>query len=189
MEASVMAAKKVGTLVKEARTRAGFTQEQLAKKIPGLTAADISRAERGERELTQDQLKAIAKLTGVTQKSLLDAAKGVSKPASGKTSGKTASAQLTADEKKLIALYRKADDKTKTAAADLLSKGVEQTGTQLLDLLGSAANSASLSGSLLGGSNNNNNGSTGANLIGSLIAGALSGRREMPDENGEPGDK
>ena len=69
-------AKKVGTLIKEARTAAGMTQEQLAKKVKGASAADIGKAERGEKDLTQEQLKAIAKATGVTQKSLLDAAKG-----------------------------------------------------------------------------------------------------------------
>ena len=69
-------AKKVGTLIKEARTGAGLTQEQLAKKISGLSASDIGKAERGEKDLTQEQLKAIAKATGVTQKSLLEAAKG-----------------------------------------------------------------------------------------------------------------
>ena len=68
-------AKKVGTLIKEARTEAGLTQEQLARKIKGVSAADISKAERGELELTQAVLKDIAKATGVTQKSLLDAAK------------------------------------------------------------------------------------------------------------------
>ncbi len=116
-----MAAKKVGTLIKEARTKEGFTQAQLANKVPGLTAADIGKAERGEKELTQEQLKAIAGALGVTQKSLLDAAKGTSskpasakKPASSKpaSSGKTASSsgvRLTAAEKNLLTLYRKAD--------------------------------------------------------------------------------
>lgn len=36
-------ANKVGPLIKEARTGAGLTQEQLAKKIKGVTASDISR--------------------------------------------------------------------------------------------------------------------------------------------------
>ena len=71
-----MAAKKVGTLIREARTGAGLTQEQLARKISGVSASDISKAERGEKDLSQEQLKAIAKATGVTQKSLLEAAKG-----------------------------------------------------------------------------------------------------------------
>ena len=73
-----MAAKKVGTLIKEARTEAGLTQEQLARKISGLSAADISEAERGKKDLTQEQLKKIAKATGVTQASLLNAAKAQS---------------------------------------------------------------------------------------------------------------
>lgn len=56
-------ANKVGPLIKEARTGAGMTQEQLAKKIKGITAADISKAERGELELTQTVLKEIARNT------------------------------------------------------------------------------------------------------------------------------
>ena len=39
-----MASKKVGTLIKEARTEAGLTQEQLARRISGLSAGDISLA-------------------------------------------------------------------------------------------------------------------------------------------------
>ena len=82
-------AKKVGTLIKEARTAAGLTQEQLARKVADCSASDISKAERGEKELTQTQLKAIAKATGVTQKSLLDAAKGTA------TAAKTSTAKTT----------------------------------------------------------------------------------------------
>ncbi len=92
-----MAAKKVGELIREARTKAGLSQEALAKLIDGVSASDIGKAERGEKELTQAALKAIAKATGVTQKSLLEAPKGGS-PAS-KTSGKTASAKKTDSEK------------------------------------------------------------------------------------------
>ena len=87
-------AKKLGELIKEARTGAGFTQTQLAEKISGVTAADLSKAERGEKELSQAALKAIAKATGVTQASLLNAAAGKTSTsgktsASGKTAGKT----------------------------------------------------------------------------------------------------
>ena len=67
-------ANKVGKLIKEARTDAGLTQEQLARKVKNTSAQDISRAERGELKLSQEALKQIAKATGVTQKSLLDAA-------------------------------------------------------------------------------------------------------------------
>ena len=88
-----MATKKVGDLIKEARTNAGLTQAQLAKKVDGVTASDISKAERGEKELTQAALKQIAKATGVTQSSLLNAPKGASGKTSsgGKTGGKTGS--------------------------------------------------------------------------------------------------
>lgn len=142
-------AKKVGTLIKEARTEAGFTQEQLARKISGLSASDISAAERGKKDLTQAQLKAIAKATGVTQASLLNAAKGSSSgKSSSKTSSKTSSSKsssssktsikVTATEKKLVELYRAADTDTRKAAVSLL-KG-EKTGAEdiLEDILGTA---------------------------------------------------
>ena len=52
-----MASKKLGNLIKEARTGAGLTQEQLARRIAGVSASDISQAERGLKDLTQEQLK------------------------------------------------------------------------------------------------------------------------------------
>ena len=151
-------ANKVGALIKEARTGAGLTQEQLARKIKGISADDISKAERGEKELTQAVLKEIAKATGVTQKSLLDAAKGTTaskttaqkktttaskKPASSakkttssakKTtnSGRTTSSPtftISAQEKKLINAYREADDKVK-AAVNLVLLGTDSLASQ-----------------------------------------------------------
>ena len=125
-----MASKKVGTLIKEARTEAGLTQEQLARKIAGLSASDISAAERGLKDLTQDQLKKIAKATGVTQASLLNAAKG----SSGKktSSASKSSMQVTATEKKLVQLYREADSDTRKKVMNLL-KGKESLAEDLLE--------------------------------------------------------
>ena len=141
-------AKKVGTLIKEARTEAGFTQEQLARKISGLSASDISKAERGELDLTQAQLKAIAKATGVTQASLLDAAKGSSSSkktssskkssSSKKTSSSKSSMKVSSTEKKLVELYREADSETKKTVMRLL-KG-EETSTE--DLIGNILGTA-----------------------------------------------
>ena len=71
-----MAKETVGELIRKARTDAGLTQEQLASKVADTSAADISKAERGQKILTQVQLKEIAKATGVTQKSLLEAPAG-----------------------------------------------------------------------------------------------------------------
>lgn len=140
-------ANKVGKLLKEARTAAGFTQEQLAKKAKeGLTAADVSKAERGEKELTGEQLKSIAKITGVTQKSLLEAAASSSYKSSSaaktsaKTSGSTSSSsiamKLSATEKKLVEYYRKADASAKKQATELLKNSAENDGGLLGSLLG-----------------------------------------------------
>ena len=83
--------KSLGELIKEARTSAGLTQEQLAQSVGDMSASDVSKAERGQKVPTQNQLKQIAKTTGVTQKSLLDAAKAPDAAGSGNTvSGKTA---------------------------------------------------------------------------------------------------
>lgn len=101
-------ANKVGPLIKEARTGAGMTQEQLAKKIKGITAADISKAERGELELTQTVLKEIAKYTGVTQSSLINAAKeSTYKSASKSTSSKSSSASKSSSGTSAKAPQRK----------------------------------------------------------------------------------
>ncbi len=126
--------KKTGARIKEARNAAGLTQEQLAKRIAGLSASEISRAERGELELTQAVLKRIAKETGVTQASLLNAEKSTSKSKTAKS--KSEDMDLTASERKLVELYRKADSDTKKAAVSLL-KGEKNDVQQLVsDLLG-----------------------------------------------------
>ena len=127
-----MATKSVGTLIKEARTNADLTQEQLARRISGLSAEDISLAERGKKNLTQDQLKQIAKITGVTQASLLNAAKGCSskKKTSSSTSASKSSYMVTAEEKKLIQLYRKADATTKNDVMNMLK--IKESATEMI---------------------------------------------------------
>lgn len=145
-------AKKVGTLIKEARTEAGLTQEQLARKVKGVSASDISKAERGDLDLTQAALKEIAKATGVTQASLINAAKGSS--SSKKTSStakKTASSskkttssssktsmKVSSTEKKLVELYRKADSDTKKAAMNILKGESSSTDDIISNLLENA---------------------------------------------------
>ena len=120
-------AKKVGQLIKKARTEAGLTQEQL---------------------------KQVAKATGVTQKSLLDAARGASssssspKPPAG---ANTTSMKVTATEKKLVQLYRVADSQTKKEVMATLKGQTVET------LVGS--------------------------LIGSAFS-ALTGKREAPEDGG-----
>ena len=150
--------KKLGSKIREARNEAGLTQEQLARKIRTLSASDISKIERGEKEPTQDVLKQIAKVLGVTQKSLLDAATGSGKTTAAKTgttakkpaaAKKTSSVKdtldtlkLTATEKKLVQLYRKADTKTKKAAINLL-----EGDSNAIELIGALMSSGKGSGS------------------------------------------
>lgn len=127
--------KKVGKLIKAARTGADMTQEQLARRISGLSADDISLAERGEKDLTQAQLKKIATITGVTQASLIDAAKAENGSAKKTTTKKTTTAKapananstmkVTSTERKLVEAYRLADSDTKKRAMNLL-KGKEE---------------------------------------------------------------
>ena len=125
-------AKRIGTLIKNARLDAGLTQEQLARKVRNCSANDISRAERGEKELTTDQLKQIAKATGVTQKSLLDAAKGTS--SSARSGALTVSMKVTATEKRLVELYRAADsDSKKNALKRLRGEGASALAEDLFE--------------------------------------------------------
>ncbi|MCR5690315.1 MAG: helix-turn-helix domain-containing protein [Clostridiales bacterium] len=149
-------AKKVGQLIRNARTDAGLTQEQLARKVKNCSASDIGRAERGEKELTTDQLKQVAKATGVTQKSLLDAARGNTSSSSGPSrppaGANTTSMKVTATEKKLVTLYRAADSQTKKEAIELLK------GNKVESFVG--------------------------NLIGSAFS-ALTGKKETPDDGVE----
>ena len=193
----------VGSLIKKARTGAGLTQEQLASKINGLSATDISRAERGELIPTQDQLRTIAKVTGVTQKSLLDAAKeskteSSSSGTSGSTGGKKPSAgtstasgkkpagntstgsgkkpagststgsgkkpagststgtnssktmEVTATERKLVELYRKASTDEKKTVMSILKGEKDTTNEMISSLLDGSRKPADIVSSILG---------------------------------------
>ena len=173
---------KVGKLIREARTGADLTQEKLAKKVGGgLTASDVSRAERGEIDLPQATLRAIAKATGVTQASLVDAAKAESassgkktytgKNTSAKTTAKKTTAKstakkaktpdsagvsmrVTATEKRLVETYRLADGDAKKAAMKLLKGECPEMAAKILG--GSGADMVAdllgdALGSLLGG--------------------------------------
>lgn len=141
-----MARKKVGTLIKEARLAADMTQEQLARKVTGASASDISLVERGKKDLTQAQLKQIAKATGVTQASLLNAPKNTTSSSSSSSSAKKTTAtkkkgasssskttvKVTVGEKKFLELYRAADTQTKKDAIKVL-KGEEDVSDSFID--------------------------------------------------------
>ncbi|MBQ6255192.1 MAG: helix-turn-helix transcriptional regulator [Clostridia bacterium] len=158
-----MAQKKVGELIKEARTKKGLSQEKLAGMVEGLSASELSKAERGEKDLTAAELKAIAKICGVTQKSLLEAAglvtaqkpatSAAKKPAASsakkpatttakKPAATDSSVKLTAAEKKFLELYRAASSAARKDAEAVL-KGTKKVQED--------SDTGDLVGSLLGG--------------------------------------
>ena len=166
--------KKLGDLIKEARAAKGLTQAAVAEQVDGITASDVGKIERGEKEPTQAVLKKMAKVLGVTQKSLLDAVTGTGKTTAKKTTAakKTAAKAvnaltLTATEKKLVQLYRNADTKTKKAAINLL-----EGDSNAIELIG-ALLSANAKGS---GSSGSSSGSSGtSDLISALLSGKTGG--------------
>lgn len=121
--------KKTGELIRGARTGAKMTQQQLAKAA-GMTSAEISKAERGELDLSQAALKAIAKATGVTQASLLNAEKAWKTPAKSTSSG----LKLNAAEQKLVRLYRSATQDQRSDALRILN-GEKTEVEQLVDAM------------------------------------------------------
>ncbi len=141
--------KRTGERIKQARLAADLTQEKLAQKLGGgITASDISKAERGEAELTTETIKKIAKITGVTQASLLGTSKSSAKKSasksdtSAKKTTKSDTMKLTAAEKKLVEAYRKADSDHKKQALKVLNGEADGllsslSGSTVTDLLGS----------------------------------------------------
>jgi transcriptional regulator with XRE-family HTH domain len=127
-----MATKKVGVLVKEARTAAKLTQEKLGKAA-GVTANEIGKLERGEIDLSAAQLKKIAVACGVTQTSLVNAPKNLSAAAAKKataaaktTAAKTTAAKTTAAKKTTTAKTAAAK---KTTTAKTTAKKTESKTT------------------------------------------------------------
>ena len=114
-----MATKKVGVLIKEARTAADLTQEKLAAKLgASVSASDVSKVERGEADFTNAQLKEIAKLCGVTQASLLNAPKNISEAAKKKAAkAESKSESKTAKKTDAKKTSSKAASKTESKTA------------------------------------------------------------------------
>lgn len=188
-----MAANNLGKALKEARTKAGLTQEQLARKVAGVSAADLSEAERGKSTLTQDALKAIAKVTGVTQKSLLDAAKAdrdaaaktaSAKTSSAKTSSAKASSAKTSSAKTASAKTSAAKAASKTPANANSTMKVTDTERKLVDAYRSATSAQKkaalkvLKGEADAQLDAINGTNSAGNIAGDLIQNAISGLAE-----------
>lgn len=123
--------KKTGELICQARTKAKLSQAQLAK-IVSLTTGEIKKAEAGDLDLPQSFLRAIAKATGVTQVSLINAEKPPKPKATKKSVGTPM--LLTAQEKKVVRLFRNATDDQRSDAMRILN-GEKTEVEQLVDAM------------------------------------------------------
>lgn len=112
---------QLGTLIREARTAAKMTQRELAEAIDGLSARSISEAERGLAELTDEQLTAIAEVTG--SESLLH---GVDKGESPASFAEATDAPASG-EKDILELFNTADPAVKAAALSVLKGETSQS--------------------------------------------------------------
>ena len=94
--------------------KVGISQDTLARRVTGVSAAELKRVEAGEADFTQAQLKAIAKALGVTQTSLLNAPKNVS---AAKKTTTTAAKKTTTTTAKKTSSTTTAKKTSSTAAA------------------------------------------------------------------------
>ena len=155
---------QIGTKIREARNNAGMSQEKLAKAADGVSVSDISKAERGLKELTPEQLHSIEAATGAVPGSLTDAGEVVPAPVedasadakdvvSAETNEETAlntpiTVTLTSAEKELLDAY-KAAAFWKQKAVLFLLKGEKPQMPEIMALLsgmmakGSGENGAS----------------------------------------------
>ena len=117
-------AEQIGARIKEARLAAGMTQKELAEAVDGLSAQAISEAERGKRELTDEQLKAIAEVTGA--ESLL----GEANEAPAEESD-----AVVIDEKEILELINAAPPEAKRAVLSVL-KGDDDPVSAITGMLG-----------------------------------------------------
>lgn len=135
----------IGAWLKKARTDAGMTQTALAGMLDGITAADISKAERGLAQLLPKQLDEIAAAIGIAPEA--PAEEKAQEPA-------PQSPALTPDTAKLLELYRQADPGTRDAVHVLL-KGEMNYQPILTSVLSSLMKNLTLSGSPIAGILNN----------------------------------
>ena len=134
--------KRLGALIRSARTDAGLTQAQLAQRVMGASQTDIGRFERGEAEPSTQVVKDIAKACGVTQKSLLDAMPKTSSSSTASSSTGT-SVRVTATEKRFLDAYRAASSDQRKLAMRVL-KGESSNTDVMLSSIGSMIGDAIL---------------------------------------------
>ena len=128
--------KKLGTLVNDARLKKGLSMAALAEQVEGLSSSMVGKIERGESEPAEDVLRAMAKVLGVTQKSLVDAASGTGaaakKTAAKSTAAKSTTAKSTAAKKasSKSTTAKKTASKAKSSSSQTSSGDLKLTATE-----------------------------------------------------------
>ena len=110
--------KEVGARIRETRQKAGLSQAALAAKTEGISASVLSKAERGEKELSPEQLQALAAALEVSPEA-------AETPCECKAKSEAAEepAEMTEDEKEVVQLFQSADAATQNAAISALKEG------------------------------------------------------------------
>ena len=124
---------EIGVRIRAARKAAGLSQENLAKAVEGVSAYAISKAERGEKEFTPEQLKAVAQALGVSSEALLEGAEAENAAAPSSAQERVAPVNLTPEERELLAAYRAANADTQKAAVSAL-KGEKPQIPNIMDV-------------------------------------------------------
>ena len=184
--------------IKEARNAAGMSQKELAAAVPGVSATDISKAERGLIELSPEQLQAIAAATGARP----NAAEAVQAPAEKETPADLQkndiketpqNAQITvvlnAAEKELLDLYKASDPITQMLIFYVLKRKKPQM-QEVMALLGGLLTNLSKSGeNPLAGLMSKMGGNSGSPMAGILngIKGMVGGSKSNAEGENQKG--
>lgn len=156
-------AEQIGMAIKKARLDAGMTQAKLAEGVEGMSARDISKAERGLIELSDDELAAIAEALGTDADSLLAAAEDSSATTDEEAVSNVEeevspdAAEMPAPtQEELMSLFESADPNVKGAILSMLKgeapeKGVLDTVLPVIgEVLASKQTGVSPAATLLG---------------------------------------
>ena len=140
--------KKLGTLVKKARTENGFTQAELADMVDGLSASDIGKIERGEKEPETAVIKEMAKALGVTQVSLVSAATGSGKSSAKQTSKSSSSGSSSKQTSKSSGSGSSSKQTAKSSSAKSSSKQATKSAAKSTSSKTTSSKKTSQSGDL-----------------------------------------
>ena len=154
---------QIGASIKEARLAAGMTQKELAEAVDGLSASTLSKAERGLKELTDEQIAAIADATGA--KSLLGKTKAA--PAKKKDPAKK---KASAKKKAPVVEAAPVDEPAAAVTAD----------KEILELLGVAG--PVVKGAVLSALKSDKGDDDPVAAITGMLGGILGSKEEPPKE-------